>query len=328
MQNIIKVSINLVQKAPNMKKLLKKTVGVVVVTHCAKHHLPKCLPPLLKSPIKPRVLVVNSSSNDGTVELAKKMGAETLVIPRAEFNHGLTREKARQHLQTDIIVMITPDAYCVNHHVVGTLITPILRDKASIAYARQLPHEGADFFESFLREYNYPAESHVRGLRDRQKYGAYTYFCSNSCAAYCNKALDDVGGFPEVLIGEDTVVVSKLLNKGHRIAYVAEAMVKHSHRYNLKQEFQRHFDTGLARKKYQDLIKKGGRDEKRGAEYVLTLFKKLMKEKPLLIPYAAVQTAVKLVGYRIGRWSYRAPNWFKKTFSAQDFYWSKDDAGS
>lgn len=295
----------------------------MIVTHCAKHHLQKCLPPLLKSPVKPRVLVVNSSSNDGTVELAQKMGAETLVIPRAEFNHGLTREKARQHLNTDIVVMITPDAYCTNHHVVGTLITPILLGRASVTYARQLPHDGADFFEAFAREFNYPDDSHIRGLRDSGKYGAYTYFCSNSCAAYCNKALEDIGGFPEVLIGEDTVVVSKLLNKGHRIAYVSEAMVKHSHRYNLKQEFQRHFDTGLARKKYSHLIKKAGRDEKRGAEYVSSLFKRLCKEKPLLIPYAFVQTAVKFVGYRLGRWSHRAPVWFKKAFSAQDFYWNK-----
>lgn len=295
----------------------------MIVTHCAKHHLQKCLPPLLKSPVKPRVLVVNSSSNDGTVELAQKMGAETLVIPRAEFNHGLTREKARQHLNTDIVVMITPDAYCTNHHVVGTLITPILLGRASVTYARQLPHDGADFFEAFAREFNYPDDSHIRGLRDSGKYGAYTYFCSNSCAAYCNKALEDIGGFPEVLIGEDTVVVSKLLNKGHRIAYVSEAMVKHSHRYNLKQEFQRHFDTGLARKKYSHLIKKAGRDEKRGAEYVSSLFKRLCKEKPLLIPYAFVQTTVKFVGYRLGRWSHRAPVWFKKAFSAQDFYWNK-----
>ncbi|HEY4831864.1 MAG TPA: glycosyltransferase family 2 protein, partial [Waddliaceae bacterium] len=61
---------------------------MAIITHNAKHHLPCCLPPLLQSSLKPRVLVVNSSSNDGTVEQAQSLGAETLVIPRADFNHG------------------------------------------------------------------------------------------------------------------------------------------------------------------------------------------------------------------------------------------------
>ena len=224
------------------------SIGVVLITHCAKPHLPRCLPPLLESPIKPRVLVVNSSSNDGTVELAQELGAETLVIPRNTFNHGLTREQARKALGTDIIVMMTPDAYPVDSSMLEHLLKPLLEGKASVAYARQLPHQNAGFFEAFAREFNYPDTGHIRGIEDLAQYGVYTYFCSDSCAAYFSRDLDEVGGFPEVLIGEDTVVVAKMLRRGHKIAYVAEAVVHHSHDYTLWKEFQRHFDTGLARK--------------------------------------------------------------------------------
>ena len=51
------------------------TVGVVVITHRARPHLARCLPPLLRSPLCPRVLVVNSSSVDGKLELAAELGA-------------------------------------------------------------------------------------------------------------------------------------------------------------------------------------------------------------------------------------------------------------
>lgn len=299
------------------------TIGIAVITYKAKHHLPHCLPPLLNSPLKPRVVVVNSSSNDGTVELAKQMGAETLVLPRAEFNHGTTREQARHYLNTDIVVMITPDAYAVDNGVIKKLVDPIVKGLTSIAYARQLPHNGADIFESFPRDFNYPSAGHIRSIHDLHTYGVYTYFCSDSCAAYLNKALDEVGGFPPVLTGEDTVVTSKLLHKGHSIAYVAEARVKHSHRYTLWQEFQRHFDTGLARKEYGHLLQGAGKDEKRGKEYVRSLFKRLAKENPLLLPYAFIQTLAKWLGYRIGRASGNAPLWFKKALSSQDFYWTK-----
>lgn len=298
------------------------TIGVAVITYRAKHHLPFCLPPFLTSPLKPRVVVVNSSSNDGTVELAQEMGAEILIVPRAEFNHGTTREKARQYLNTDIVVMVTPDAYAADKHVLEKLVAPIILKKSSASYARQIPHDDADIFESFAREFNYPSTSHLRSLKDINTYGVYTYFCSDSCAAYSNKALDEVGGFPAVLTGEDTVVVAKMLQKGRSIAYVAEACVKHSHRYTLWQEFQRHFDTGLARKEYGHLLQLGGCDEKRGKDYVVSLVGRLMREQPLLIPYAGLQSLIKWIGYRLGRSSGKAPLWFKKALSSQDFYWN------
>lgn len=300
----------------------KPSIGVAVITYRAKPHLPFCLPPFLESPLKPRVLVVNSSSNDGTVELAKEMGAETLIVPRAEFNHGTTREKARQYLNTDIVVMLTPDAYALNKDVLEKLVEPIASKKSSASYARQIPHNGADIFESFARDFNYPSTSQLRRIKDVDTYGIYTFFCSDSCAAYSNQALEEVGGFPAVLTGEDTVVVAKMLQKGHSIAYVAEACVKHSHRYTLWQEFQRHFDTGLARKDYGDLLQPGGRDEKRGRDYAKALMSRLMQEKPLLLPYAFLQCIVKWIGYRVGRASGNSPLWFKKALSGQDFYWN------
>lgn len=299
----------------------RPTIGCAFITHCAKHHLPHCLPPFLQSPLKPRVLVVNSSSNDGTVEMAHSLGAETLVIPRAEFNHGTTRERARQHLGTDIVVMLTPDAYAVNTSVLETLVGPLLSGQASVAYARQIAHHGADFFESFPREYNYPDQSHIRSLADLNQYGVYTFFCSDSCAAYVNSALNEVGGFPRLLLGEDTVAVAKLLRKGHCIAYVAEAVVRHSHRYSLMQEFKRSFDTGLARRGYAGLLAGGGSDAKRGMGYFKEMSRRLSKEKPSMLPYALAHVCAKWLGYQIGKRSLKAPLWFKKALSTQDFFW-------
>ena len=301
------------------------SIGIAVITHTSKHHLPHCLPPLLNSPLKPRVLVVNSSSNDGTVEEAERLGAETLVIPRKEFNHGTTRERARQFLGTDIVVMMTPDAYASGPEMLGKLIAPIVEGSASISYARQIPHEGASFFEAFPRAFNYPEKGHVRGLKDRQKFGSYTFFCSDSCCAYLNSALDSIGGFPSVLIGEDTVVTALLLKLEHKISYTADAVVKHSHRYGLGQEFRRHFDTGLARKQMKLLLAIGGRDEKRGVHYVKALVGQLVKKHPHLLPYAFLQTFIKWFGYRLGRLCTRAPIWLRGALSGQGFYWVSKD---
>ena len=300
------------------------SVGIAVITHTAEKHLKKCLPPLISSPVNPRVLVVNSSSKDGTVPLARELGAETLVLPRKEFNHGSTREKARRHLDTDIVLMVTPDAYA-SPYAVERLIEPLVRGEASIAYARQKAHDGAGFFESFPREFNYPAASHIRSMKEVDKWGVYTFFCSDSFAAYDNRALDEIGGFPSVLLGEDTVVAAKLLRMGRKIAYVAEAEVQHSHAYSLAQEFKRHFDTGLARRGMAHLLAAGGKDSKRGLAYAGELLKATCRKCPHMLPYALAQTATKWLGYKIGSHSASAPLWWKKAFSSQDFYWVSDD---
>lgn len=301
--------------------MTKKTVGVVIVTLQAQHHLRSCLPPLLGSSLKPRVLVVDSSSDDGTVALAQEMGAETVVIPRASFNHGTTRELARRHLNTDIVVMITQDAYGVDPDMLEHLTLPLRNGSASVAYARQIPHDDADFFASFHRAYNYPEKSHVRSMKDAPTYGVYTLFCSNSCAAYLNSALDEIGGFKSVLLGEDTFAVADLLQKGHSIAYVSEAVVKHSHSYSLKQEFKRNFDTGIVRQQYLATLKKFGTDEARGRDYVIKMHQQLLKKHPHLLPYAWMHTLAKWLGYRLGRSSTNAPIWFKRALSSQKSFW-------
>ncbi|MGV0761685.1 glycosyltransferase family 2 protein [Tistrella mobilis] len=312
------------EAAPWIAEGREPTIGVAVITYTAKKMLPHCLPPLLASPLKPRVLVVNSSSNDGTVELAEEMGAETLVVPRRSFNHGMTRERARQALGTDIVVMITPDAYATSADMIGHLVAPIVDGTAAVTYARQIPHTGAGFFESFAREFNYPPQSHVRSYDERAKWGSFLYFCSDSCAAWSNPALEAIGGIGPTLTMEDAINTAKLLRRGHRIAYVAEAVVHHSHTYTLEQEFRRMFDVGYERRRQKELLLDSGGDEKRGGSYVKALMGRLLRERPHLIPYAVVQTGAKYVGYKLGYNATRLPRHWIPKVSGQDFYWTSE----
>jgi rhamnosyltransferase len=297
------------------------SIGVAILTLNGAHHLPHCLPPLLQSPLQPRVLVLDSSSNDDTVKYAKEMGAETLVIDRETFNHGTTRELARRHLNTSIVVMVTQDAYAVDEHALGLLIQPLVDGNASVSYGRQLPHIGASYYEAFHRHFNYPEVSHSRTSSDMAKYGKYLYFCSNSFAAYSNTALDTIGGFSPVLFGEDTVAVAKLLHAGHTIAYVAEAQVHHSHHYSLRQELQRHFDIGYARYQQSELLQAKEKDNVRGRAYTARLLQQLWHEHPFKLPYAIMLLASKWIGYRLGQLGRYLPRTFQKALSTHKSYW-------
>lgn len=275
----------------------------------------------MASQLRPKLLVVNSSSNDGTVELAKQMGADVLVVPRHRFNHGTTREIARRVLGTDIVVMVTPDATALDTDLLAKLVRPIVDARASAAYARQIPRDAAGFFEAFPRHFNYPNASRLRSLADLPALGPQTFFCSNVCAAWSNAALDSIGGFAPTLSLEDTIAAAKLLRAGHRIAYCADAVVEHSHEYSLAQEFRRHFDTGYVRSEHRQILLSHGGDERRGAGYASAMLMQLLRRRAHAIPYAVAHLAGKYLGYRLGFHGHRLPLWLKRRVSAQDFYW-------
>jgi rhamnosyltransferase len=300
---------------------IKYTVGIVIVTFNAANHLHRCVTPILESELAPKVLIIDSSSDDETSAIAKKMNLTVHTIERDEFNHGATREIGRKLLATDIVIMMTQDAYPTDKYVIQKLIEPITSGKATIAYARQIPRPGATFFESFPRQFNYPADSHIRSIQDIDHYGVYTFFCSNSCAAYLNSALDEIGGFKSVLISEDYLAIIELLQKGHRIAYVAEAMVEHSHRYSAWQEFTRYFDTGYARMQYKGMHPVIDQPEDRGMDYLQQMIKQLQQNNIFLIPYALYLTFLKWAGYKCGRAFYHLPYWINMHLSSQKQYW-------
>jgi rhamnosyltransferase len=303
-------------------------VGVLVLTLNAAQHLRRCLEPVLQSSLRPKVLVIDSSSTDGTRDIAARLGVQVMKIKPNEFNHGATREQGRKLLNTEVVVMMTQDAYPVNPAMLEYLIQPILSGQSSVSYARQLPHQHADLVESFQREYNYPSESQIRGLDDIKKYGVYTFFCSNSCAAWSNPALDQLGGFPAVLSNEDYITVARLLSRGQRIAYVAEAQVYHSHTYTLRQEFQRYFDIGYVRAEHRWIRELAGKDESRGFTFSTALIKRAFMKKIWLLPGIFALLAAKWLGYRLGFYARRLPVKNFKWASSQKYYWQSGYAHS
>lgn len=305
----------------------KPSVGVGVITYWDKKHLKNCLPPLLNSPLNPRVVVFNSSSNDGTVEEAERLGAETFIIPRKHMNAGHAREMTRKQMDTDIFVAMTPDAYATDKHMLEKLVKPIVEGKAAVSYARQIPHDDATPIASFSRMFNYPEESQLRGIEDADKYGSYLPFCSDTCAAYSQKALDEIGGFRWILGGEDTIAAAMLLRKGYKVAYTADAVVKHSHNYTPKKEFIRHFDTGVYRQRWGKVLDFGkGSDSSRGIDYLFGMVKYLAKTKPTMVPRGIFQLGMGYLGYLLGKFGYRfVPNEIKKKISHAEFFWKSEE---
>jgi rhamnosyltransferase len=249
------------------------------------------------------ILVIDSSSSDGTAELAKRDRSRVVVVSRAEFCHGGTRQRAAELLaEADILVYLTQDAILADAKALTRLAAAFEDPSVGAAYGRQLPRRGSNPIEAHARLFNYPAGSAIRSSEDRARIGFKSIFFSNSFGAYRRTALEQVGGFPrQSNFGEDTVVAARLLENNWRIAYVADAQVYHSHPYGLRDEFRRYRQIGKLHGSEPWLLRNFGSVKGEGGRFVISEIRYLLPRAPWLVPESLLRSAIKYCGYRLGR---------------------------
>lgn len=281
--------------------------GLIVPTLNAGTQFQKLLEQIAAQSLPTKKLIVDSESTDGTAELAKNFGLEVLTIRRKDFNHGATRQFALEHLikkfPLDVIIFLTQDVLLREEQSLAKLVKIFSEDKlVGLSYGRQLPHENATNEAKFLREFNYPPENQLRSFDDRKIYGLKTAFASNSFAAYRVEALRGVGGFPNnVPLCEDMYVAAKMLLRGLKIYYAADAQVYHSHNYTAAQEFRRYVQIGKFHAQESWIRENFGSAEGTGKKFVLMKLAALAKNNPLDCAGAIFRDAAKFLGYRLGR---------------------------
>lgn len=275
-------------------------------------------------------LAIDSASGDDTVNLLEAAGFDVHIIPSQTFNHGATRQFAVELTpDAEVIIFMTQDAILADSSSLQQLVNTFADPAVGVAYGRQLPALDATPIAAHARQFNYPAESYLRSKADIQDYGIKTAFLSNSFAAYRRSALMAVGGFPSsVILSEDTMVATKMLLSGWKIAYCAEATCYHSHNYTPLKEFQRYFDIGVFHAREAWYLQVLGGAEGEGKRFVLSELRCLRQHAPAWIPAALLRTALKLLGYRLGRLEGYLPGWLKLKLSMNRGFWENQSKRS
>lgn len=301
-------------------------VALVIPTLNAARHLDILLPALQVQSFQPgTLLVIDSSSTDDTAERFRAAGADVIVIPRSQFDHGGTRQRAVNRLspRIEVIVFLTQDAVPADSETIARIVAGFADPEVGVAYGRQLPHHGAGAIEAHARLFNYPPESAVLRPQDAVSAGIKATFCSNSFAAYRRQALEMVGGFPSgTIFGEDAAVTGRMLLSGWAKAYVADAQVRHSHSYSISEEFRRYFDVGVMHARAPWLLERFGKVGGEGQRFVRSELRHLGRHQPMAIPSAILRSAVKLAAYHCGRREARIPRPLKRRISLNRRYWA------
>lgn len=302
-------------------------MSVVVPIYWPDRRWPEFLHQYLNQTLQPSAaLVMSSAAKPSDLSLAEASGFRCLLVSPEEFDHGATRQAAVDIVapNNDIVIFLTQDACLANPESFERLVDAFSDPSIGAAWGRQLPHLDATPIASHARHFNYPSDSRIVDSNDIPSLGIKVAFCSNSFAAYRLSALKEVGGFPSPTpLGEDMAVAGRLIKAGYRIAYVAEAMVHHSHNLTPIQELRRYFDTGAFHALNPWLLDHFGSSHGEGLRFIVSEIRYLASNSPISIPRALLGDFCKYIGYQLGRRSPILPSALKSALGMNKTYWNK-----
>lgn len=259
----------------------------------------------------------------GTDFVKRYRNVEVFHLSKREFDHGGTRRKGVSRSSAPVFVMMTQDAVPADEFLLEKLTEP-LKGNVAVAYARQLADDKSSVLEHLSRQFNYPENSCVKSVKDLERLGIKTYFCSNVCAAYRREIYDKQGGFVKrTIFNEDMLYAAGVIQAGYQIAYAAEAKVIHSHNYNCRQQFHRNFDLGVSQAQHPEVFA-GIRSESEGKRMVKAATAYLKKNHMLSkIPYFYMQCFWKYAGYLLGKHYKKLPRKLVLACTASPNYFKK-----
>ena len=187
------------------------------------------------------LVVIDSGSTDGSVELATRHGARVEQIPNAEFNHGDTRNALMELATGDHVAFLTQDSVPAGPGWLAALLHGFtLADDVALVFGPQRPRDGSspmvrrELLELFAR---FGPEQVDRDAAP----GGRAAFFSSANGAVARLAWERVP-FRRVGYAEDMVLARDMLAAGLAKAYVPDAAVIHAHDLPPLQAFRRYFD--------------------------------------------------------------------------------------
>lgn len=247
-----------------------------------------------------KIQYILTKSADRSEEILKKNNLNYEVIEKKDFSHSLVREQAALSSKADIICFISQDIVIENDNWLEKLVKPIIEGKVEATYSRQLTK--FNNIEKYTRECNYPDKSMIKSKKDINKFGLKTFFFSDASSAIKTDIFKKINGYDgkNLPINEDMYLAYKLIMNDYNIKYCADSIVYHSHKFSLKELYDRYKLTGIFLKENTYLDKYGTTSSGSGmAKYVL---KRILQEKRfgLLFRYPFDMSA-RLFGMKVGK---------------------------
>jgi|AntDeeMinimDraft_5_1070356.scaffolds.fasta_scaffold01988_3 rhamnosyltransferase len=286
------------------------TISVVIPTKNAGEDFSKLLEAVREQTVSAvEIVVIDSGSTDGTVEIAEDLADELVEIPPEEFHHGKTRNHGASVATGEIIVFTVQDAYPASNQWLSSLTRPIKIGQADVTYGNQVAHKHAKPPDKFFYQYFYPDEQVILNKKNTVDKGSFylnNIFLSNVSSAISRKVWDNFQFIDSVSMSEDKDFAYRVAEAGYILQYCPEAKIHHSHNYSLKSLFLRRYKDGMA---FNDIAASGSDSFLTdGIKYVLSEYRYLIKSgHPAWIPYSVLYDFIYFSAFNLGKNHNRIP---------------------
>ncbi|MEO7216489.1 glycosyltransferase family 2 protein [Mucilaginibacter sp.] len=218
------------------------TCSLIVRSFNEEKHIGRLLEGIKKQTLysETEVILVDSGSTDNTVKIALEHGAKVISIKPEEFSFGRALNKGCEMAAGKYLLFASAHVYPVYTDWIKKMIQPFDNKNIALVYGKQIGNEITKYSESQIFKKWFPDDSN---------YNQDHPFCNNANAVV-RKELWLNQQYDETLTGlEDLDWARKIEQKGHVIAYEADAPIVHVHEESISKIKNRYMREAIALKK-------------------------------------------------------------------------------
>ncbi len=185
--------------------------------------------------VKTEIIIVDSGSEDGTIQYLKEEKVKLIQISQEEFSHSYARNLGAEKSNGDYLLFMTQDACPSSNHFIYDLLQPLLKNEAVATMNRQIPRDDCDLYGA-LNIYFY---NEYLGMNKQDSITSLPNDVSNEELMRKNAQLDDVcclikkNVFDQYkyrgVYAEDLDLGTRLIQDGYSLARLSSVPVIHSH---------------------------------------------------------------------------------------------------
>lgn len=184
------------------------------------------------------LIVIDSGSSDGSIEIIRKTPARLIQIPLGTYVPGVVLNQGAAAASHDWIIYLNADATPVGENWLSALLVPCLASgNFGAGFSRQIPRP--DCKAVFAADYD-------RCFGPNRESVKWEHFFSMVSSITHRSVLEKHPIREDLQYAEDDEWTRRLSAAGLEIPYAIESVVMHSHNYTLRQSYKRAFGDAMA----------------------------------------------------------------------------------
>ena len=209
--------------------------SIIIITKNQRDYLEQSLPIIFSQTFSNfEVIVVDSGSKDGSLELVKEYPVKLIEIKPERFNYAYAFNQGASLAKGDYLVRLSGDAVPKDKSWLGNLLKDFEDDKVAGIYSRWINFPEANLIDKFIVRVSMPNKKMIfikapnwNGASGALRRNLWQKYPFNENLSFC----------------EDLDWSRKVEKDGYLIVYEPTSLVYHSHKENIFSFYKRGFKT-------------------------------------------------------------------------------------